>query len=85
MLFHMYIALGRGRQHIGDKILMTTEMLFLFAHMLQVLSIYHFIRHTPSNEYLQHAIKVKDKIKADNKKGIKVQGVSVLYSRNEKR
>ena len=32
----MYIALGRGRQSIGDKILMTTERPFLFAHMLQV-------------------------------------------------
>ena len=34
--FHMYIAPGRGRQHIGDKIFMTTERPFLFAHMLQV-------------------------------------------------
>ena len=35
----MYIAPGRGRQSIrdkiGDKILMSTEMHFLFAHMLQ--------------------------------------------------
>ena len=50
--------------------------------------IYLFIPHTPSNEYymlgsLQHAIKVKDKNKADRKKGIKVHGVSVLYSRKE--
>ena len=37
MFFHMYIAPGRGRQHIGDKILMTTERPFLFAHMLHVL------------------------------------------------
>ena len=29
---HVYIAPGRGRQHIGDKILMTTERPFLFAH-----------------------------------------------------
>ena len=36
MFFHMYIAPGRGRQHIGEKILMTTEMPFLFAQMLQV-------------------------------------------------
>ena len=36
MFFHMYIAPGRGRQYIGDKILMTTERPFLFAHMLQV-------------------------------------------------
>ena len=36
MFHHMYIALGRSRQSIGDKILMTTERLFLFAHMLQV-------------------------------------------------
>ena len=35
MFFHMYIAPGRGRQHTGDKILMTTERPFLFAHMLQ--------------------------------------------------
>ena len=34
--FHMYIALGRGRQPIGDKKFMTTERPFLFAHMLQV-------------------------------------------------
>ena len=32
----MYIAPGRGRQPIGDKHFMTTEMPFLFAHMLQV-------------------------------------------------
>ena len=32
----LYIAPGRGRQSIGDKILMTTERPFLFAHMLQV-------------------------------------------------
>ena len=31
----------------------------------------------------QHAIKVKDKNKADSKKGIKVHSVSVLYSRKE--
>ena len=36
MVFHMYIAPGRDRQHIGDNILMTTERPFLFAHMLQV-------------------------------------------------
>ena len=36
MFHHMYIAPGRGRQYIGDKILMTTEMPFLFAHMLEV-------------------------------------------------
>ena len=35
MFHHMYIAPGRGRQSIGDKILMTTERPFLFAHMLQ--------------------------------------------------
>ena len=32
----IYIAPGSDRQSIGDKILMTTERLFLFAHMLQV-------------------------------------------------
>ena len=47
-----------------------------------------FIQHIPSNEYyepgsLQHAIKLKDKNKADSKKGKKVHGVSVLYSRIE--
>ena len=36
MFHHIYIALGKGRQSIGDKILMTTERPFLFAHMLQV-------------------------------------------------
>ena len=36
MFHHMYIAPGRGRQSIEDKILMTTERPFLFAHMLQV-------------------------------------------------
>ena len=36
MFHHMYIALSRGRQSNGDKILMTTERPFLFTHMLQV-------------------------------------------------
>ena len=36
VLFHMYIAPGRGRQSIGDKNFMTTERPFLCAHMLQV-------------------------------------------------
>ena len=36
MFHHMYIARGRGRQSIGDKILMTTERPFLFEHVLQV-------------------------------------------------
>ena len=36
MFHNMYIAPGRGRQSIGDTILMTTERSFLFAHMLQV-------------------------------------------------
>ena len=68
---------------------------FFFIHIsrkqkkkIYCLSIYLFIRHTPSNEYYvpgspQHAIKVKDKNKADSKKGIKVHSVSVLYSRKE--
>ena len=30
----MHIAPGRGRQCIGDKILMTTERPFLFAHTI---------------------------------------------------
>ena len=36
MFHHIYIAPGKGRQSIGDQILMTTERPFLFAHMLQV-------------------------------------------------
>ena len=36
MFHHMYIAPGRGRQSIGDKILITIERPFLFANMLQV-------------------------------------------------
>ena len=36
MFHHMYIATGRDRQSIGDKLLMTTERPILFAHMLQV-------------------------------------------------
>ena len=36
MFHHMYRAPDRGRQSTGDKILMTTERPFLFAHMLQV-------------------------------------------------
>ena len=53
-------------------------------------SIYLFIRHTPSNEYYvpgsqQYAIKVKDKNKADSKKGMEVHSVSVLYIRKKVR
>ena len=33
---YMYIAPGRGRQSIGDTTLTTTEMPFVFVHMLQV-------------------------------------------------
>ena len=36
MFHHMYLAPGTGRQFIGNKILMTTERPFLFAHTLQV-------------------------------------------------
>ena len=51
-----------------------------------VLSIYLFIRHTPSYEYYvpgspQHAIKVRVKNKADRENRIKVHSVSVLNSR----
>ena len=48
MFFHMYIAPGRSRQHIGDKILMATERTFVFAHMLQVskLSLRNLILYT---------------------------------------
>ena len=35
MFHHMYIAPGRGKQSIGDKILITAEKPFLFAHMFQ--------------------------------------------------
>ena len=60
----------------------------LYTSCYSIISIYLFVRHTPSNEYYvpgspQHAIKVKDKNKADSKKGIKVHSVSVLYSRKE--
>ena len=48
MFHHMYKAPCRGRQSIGDKILMTTERPFPFAHMLQVskLSLRNLILHT---------------------------------------
>ena len=36
MFHHMYVGPGRGRQSTGDKILMTTERPFLFAHTLEV-------------------------------------------------
>ena len=36
MFHHMYIAPDSSRQSIGDKILMTTERPYPFAHMLQV-------------------------------------------------
>ena len=36
MFFHMYIALGRGRQPFVVKILMLTERHCHFAHLLQV-------------------------------------------------
>ena len=34
--FHMYIAPGRGRQPLGDKVLTSTESPDLFDHLLQV-------------------------------------------------
>ena len=37
MFFHMYIAPGRGRQTPGVKILTSTDRLYRFDHMLQVL------------------------------------------------
>ena len=54
------------------------------------LSIYLFIRHTPSYEYYvpgspQHAIKVRVKNKADRENRIKVHSVSVLNSRNKEK
>ena len=33
----MYIVPGKGRQPLGDKLLMSTESLYHFAHLLQVL------------------------------------------------
>ena len=36
MFFHMYIAPGQDRQPFVDKILMSTEKLCHFAHVLQV-------------------------------------------------
>ena len=35
-ILYLFSCFTRGRQSIGDKILMTTERPFLFAHMLQV-------------------------------------------------
>ena len=55
-----------------------------------LLSIYLFIRQTPSTEYYvqgssQHRIKVKNlRSKVDSENGIKVHSTSVLYSRNTK-
>ena len=40
MFFHMYIA-GRARQPFVDKILMSTERPWHFAHLLQVSKKYH--------------------------------------------
>ena len=36
MILYMYIAPGRGRQHPGDKVLMSTEMSCHFIHLMQV-------------------------------------------------
>ena len=59
MFHHMYIALGRGRQSTGDKILMTIERPFLFAYILQVskwslrnLILYTFWQKTPWDKLL---------------------------------
>ena len=54
MIHHMYIALGSGRQSIGDKILMTTERPFLFARTLQVSKQSHrnLILNTVFNDFI---------------------------------
>ena len=36
MILYMYIALGKGRQPLGDKVLMSTESPYHFASLLQV-------------------------------------------------
>ena len=43
MFHHKYIAPGRGRQSIGDKILMPTESPFLFARFKMISSKSDFI------------------------------------------
>ena len=54
LFHHMYIAPGRGRQSIGDEILMTIERPFLFAHMLQVSkwSLRNLILYTFFNDFI---------------------------------
>ena len=37
MILYMYIAKGRDRQPLGDKILMSTENHYHFAHLLPVI------------------------------------------------
>ena len=36
MILYMYVALGQGRQPLGDKLLMSTESPYHFAHLLQI-------------------------------------------------
>ena len=36
MILYMYIAWGKGRKLLGDKLLMSTESPYLFDHLLQV-------------------------------------------------
>ena len=36
MFFHMYIGPGRGRQPLGDKLVMSTERPCHFAYLVQV-------------------------------------------------
>ena len=37
MILYMYIAPGQGQTTLGDKIFMSTEIPYHFAHLLQVL------------------------------------------------
>ena len=36
MILYMYIARGKGRKPLGDKLLMSTESPYCFDHLLQV-------------------------------------------------
>ena len=72
------------------RVFITYRIKTVVLRMILILSIYLFIRHTPSYEYYvpgspQHAIKVGVKNKADRENRIKVCSVSVLNSRNKKK
>ena len=36
MILYIYVARGKGRQPLGDKLLMSAESPYHFAHLLQV-------------------------------------------------